>query len=310
MKTKTIFAAALAAATALASCQKQTLESSDTEMNVETPIHFVVGKASASGAGLTRSVSESTLSSLQEDGMYVTATRGIRGTNESVYMEGIKHGVVNNVSTSSYFWPSDEKGRLSFYALNVHKTPVFKNGATAVTVPITPADGDVIAAFADSLATLHGEPVTLDFHHVLARLFDIKLSTTDAAAKAFIKSITVTPAWDGGNYDFIASKVTGVTPGTSQSISVPTSLEFNSTPKSVGQTSVDRLMVEGNVTIRITYTLKRNGYEATMTKTGSVNLPAGRKTTVTGVLTDDASGIALSVTVQPWTEAEIPADLS
>lgn len=279
-------------------------------MNMETPIHFAVGETSASGAGLTRSVSESTLSSLQKDGMYVTATRGIRGTDESVYMEGVRHDVVDNASTSSYFWPSEETGRLSFYALNVNNTPVFKNGVTAVTVPVAPADGDVIAAFADSLATLHGEPVTLDFRHVMARLFDIKLRTSDAAARAFVNSITITPAWDDGNYDFIAAKVTGITPGTAQSISVPSSLEFNTTPKSVGQSSVDRLVVEGSVTVRINYTLKRNGYEATMTKTGVVNLPAGRKTTITGVLADDARGIVFSVAVQPWTEAEIPADLS
>lgn len=310
MKSKTFFAVALAAVTALASCQKEKPENSILERNVEAPIRFSVREGSVSGAGVTRSVSESTLSSLQMGGMYVTATRGTRGTDESIYMECVRHDVADNASTSSYFWPSEETGRLSFYALNVQKTPAFKKGSTAVTVPVAPGDGDVIAAFSDSLATLHGEPVTLDFRHVLARLYDIKLSTSDAAARAFIKSITVTPAWDAGNYDFTAAKVTGSTAGTAQGISVPASLEFNSTPRSVGQAAVDRLVVEGNVTVKITYTLKRNGYEDTMTVTGSVNLPAGKKTTITGVLSDDASGIALAVTVQPWTETEIPADLS
>lgn len=310
MKSKTFLAVALAAVTALASCQKEKPENSSIERNLEAPIRFSVGESSVSVTGLTRSVSESTLSSLQKGGMYVTATRGIRGTDESVYMECVRHDVVDNASTSSYFWPSEGTGRLSFYALNVQKTPVFKKGGTAVTVPVAPVDGDVIAAFSDSLATSHGEPVTLDFRHVLARLYDIKLSTSDAAARAFVNSITVTPAWDAGNYDFTAAKVTGATAGTAQSISVPASLEFNSTPGSVGQSVVDRLVVEGNVTIKITYTLKRNGYEATMTGTGSVNLTAGKKTTINGVLSDDARGISLAVTVQPWTEAEIPADLS
>lgn len=294
-----IFFAAVAVVLATASCQKDSTVSSASiaDSPLKSPISFSVADDFSLQAG-SRSVEEATLETLAASGMYVTATRGNVGSSETFYMENVKHTVAGNASSSTYFWPAGN-GKLNFYALNVSKTPVIKN--SRVTTTVSPSDGDVILAFADSTKTTPGATVNLAFEHVFTRLYDIQLMTKDRSATATIEKVVITPKYDSGVLDMATRSISEGEAGSAQEMEI-TKSSVAYEMKSIGQPKIDRLLMPGDLIMTVTYTVRRNGYVKKFTKSATVMFPAGYVITLTATLPDDAQAIKFNVSVNSWTE--------
>ncbi len=294
-----IFFAAVSVALATASCQKDSPASSSAiaDSLPKTPIRFSVADDFAPLSG-SRSFDEATLETLAESGMYVTATRGKAGSSETFYMENVHHTVTGNASSSTYFWPAGS-GKLNFYALNVSKTPVIKD--SRVTTSVSPSDGDVVLAFADSTKTTPGSTVNLAFEHVFTRLYDIQLMTKDKAATATLEKVVITPKYNDGVLDMATRSILSGEAGTGQEMEI-TKSDVTYEMKSIGQPKIDRLLMPGELTMTVTYTLRRNGYVEKFTKSATVPFPAGYMITLSATLPDDAQAIKFNVSVETWIE--------
>lgn len=302
---KTLFI--LSSALALVACQKN-----DEAVRTSEPsrITFAVREMKTDVSG-TRGITEVTTENLSA--MYVTATSGAADAQAQFSdFKKVEHAIAEQKSTSTYYWPNDGSN-LNFFATNVALEPTV--AATGVTVPVAVTDGDVV--YATKMNAVNGSEVALTFAHAFARLADIKFYMASDDATATIDKVIITRFHVAGTMTMADGSTVGSTAGTAQEVVPSPATEITATAVDNAQSlgvDIDQLMVKdatatSNVALKVTYTVKKPGYEKQFTKTANVALNAGESSTVRCALTDDASPIIFTVTVTPWLPVNVDATL-
>ena len=302
----------MSALLALCSCSKEQRPSAGEELS-GSPICFDGFDANVeTKTARTASTSISTL--------HVTASTGTSGSSDAKWpasgtaMSNASVTLSSGTGASGYYWPA-EATSMNFYATSWSVAPTMASSGPTASVTAGTTDYMAGAAKAVSSADYIGTttPVPVTMNHILAWLSDIKLTTSAEGLTATITSIKVTPAYKTRTYNLAKGTFSGGTANsTATTLTAPSggwaSIPYNTSFTSVGSYTGDTFWIPGDVTISVTYTVSGNGYTSgSLTKSATVSLAAGKKSTVTGTLPTDASPIRFSVTCTAWGTATVNA---
>ena len=193
------------------------------------------------------------------------------------------------------WWPKDNPS-YHFYASNLPLTFT----ASGNTVAATNAT-DVVCAYLASPS--FKETNTLSFAHIFARLGSVTVSATDGYTISNI-DIKITPK-TGGTYNlksgFEQTDGTGWSSPTSGS---PVSIA-NAAP---GTKSNDIYLVPGRYILTASWTATKDDYtESFSEKTVEVDLVGGKINLISAQIKGNATQIAFSVSVTPWSDNAVNA---
>lgn len=301
MKTRTITLMMLLAAAV--SCQK----------NVETslcpadlsgkPITFSVNSELPVSAE-TKSITDVTATTLPS--IYVAATSGDAGSAETAwsYLSNAKVDLTSGAGVSGAYWPVS--GNLNFYATNFSFEPRIDRPGCSFLIEYGGGQADYVAGVKTNVT--NGSNVSLEMHHILSRLYDLKFKVEGENATATITQLLI--YYTGkGLYDFKGNNWSLGSSNPPAQVVTPTTKNIGTSYVSVGQSVIDRTFIPGNIAIKVSYTVKAPGYSKDFTKEAIVPLAQGVKTTVSAVLSDDKKPISFNVSVAPWATEEYTAVL-
>lgn len=248
----------------------------------------------------TKAVTDITQSTLQS--IYVSASSGTPASNETAWssLSNTEVNLTSGSGVSSVYWPA--QGDLSFYATGWSVQKTITTTGASFTLEYSGGDADYVAGYASGVA--NGTVATIAMKHVLGRLYDIKFKAS-ANSQATITSISVTPENVKGSFSFRDEAWTPISATSSAMVLTPQVTSFSGESVSIGQQNVDHSFIPGNLKITVAYTVQADGYSKSFTKSATVALAQGVKSTVSAVLTDDKSPIGFSVSVEPWQSKQI-----
>lgn len=199
------------------------------------------------------------------------------------------------------FWPKDDP-KFHFYASNVAL-----NCTDGKTPTVTAANTtDIVCAYLAKPTFKASNALT--FRHIFARLGTVTIAAPDKGYSFKSLAVSLTPV-KGGTYSIKDGY--GKTDATGWSgTSTGTALEIASA-QGVNAAS-DEYLVPGKYTLTATYTLQKDLYEESFTKTGSVDIQGGKINNISASLPTPESGagavdIIFSVSVVAWDNADVNA---
>lgn len=276
MKNTILIAAALAC---LASCNKGLSPASAPEI--------VFRADGAFSAEVGTKAAEVTAGNLNH--LYVSASYGTSGS-ETEYWTNTVFTKESDKYISGKYWPNTNPS-MHFYASNLPMT--FTAGGAKVSM--TDNSTDLVCAYIGN-PRFQSEN-TLSLRHVLARIGNCKIYLPQGYQGSGL-SVKLTPKVSG-IYDIPNGRWSSETTGAQATIAT----QFGS-----GGNSNDIYLIPGNYTLTATYTLTKDAYTETITKTSSVNLAAGMINLISATLPEgNAKEITFTVTVDPWTDFNINA---
>ena len=305
-KIRFVFCIALVAG--LVSCNKQV-----TETEALKPISFRMDDNMSVDVLQSKAITDATAGNV--DKIWVTATSGTAKSSETAFtaLTNAEIALSSGSGSSAAYWPTT--GTLNFYATNWNATHTLASQTSGVTCSVTnagSASDDYIAGAALAVANGTTPVVFNGMKHIFSRLFDLKFYVSEGS-EATITKVTVQPAKTTGTYSLTDGSWSNTAAGTASTVTItPTTTKIpgtsisKETATSVGQSNVDHTFVPGDVTINVEYTITRPGYTADFTKSATVALVAGQKSTVAGLLADDATPITFQITVAEWVVPDQP----
>ena len=274
-------------------------ETAEQVMGVEHEMSFHAGfKASVVTKGVSEIVSPLS-------GIFVTALSSdgtVYGDLDGYEFSCSQGSDTYTGKTAPQFWPKE--GTLSFFAI----VPFIKGDVVSgsVNYPMDPASGDVV--YAHKADAANGEVCSLVFDHPMARLYDIVLSTQSSAVTATITSLSIQPKYVDGILNGSTGVVAGGALSSQPTAITPTVTSVTSEQTSLGPEAIDRVLVPGVLTVKVSYDVTLSGIKTSYNKTATVSLKAGDKSTIVGVLPANADEIEFSVVVNPWVDVDVPAE--
>ena len=235
----------------------------------------------------------------------VAATKD--GTSSEEYAWASPHSVLFSKQSGSSnfagnkFWPKDDP-KFHFYASNVE---MICTDGTTPKVSAT-ASNDIVCAYLANPS--YKAPNILAFKHIFARLGTVTIAEPDKGYSFKSITVTLTPI-KGGTYSIKdgygkadASGWSGTSTGTMLTIASAQGINAAS----------DEYLVPGKYTLKATYTLKKDLYEESFTKTGSVDILGGKINNISASLPTPESGagavdIIFTVSVAAWENADVNA---
>ena len=236
----------------------------------------------------TRTVSETTASTLESSGFYVSAVTGSAGSESSVWNS------VSFTKDGTYFegdkyWPNSNPS-YKFYASSLAIT--YAAAGSTVNASNT---SDVVCSYMASPTYM--SPNTFTFEHIFARIGDVTVSALDGYTITGV-SVSITPK-TGGVYNMRTGS--GQSDGTGWS-SLTTGSATNIANATPGTKSNDLYLVPGNYDIAFSWTASKGDYSANLSKTVTgVSIVGGKVNAVTVSLTGNAADLQFGVTITPWT---------
>lgn len=199
------------------------------------------------------------------------------------------------------FWPKDDP-KFHFYASNIALN------CTAGTMPTVTANNttDVVCAYLANPS--YKTSNTLIFKHIFARLGTVTIAAPDQGYSLKSVEVTLTPI-KGGTYNIKDGY--GKTDATGWSdTSTGTKLTIASAQGT--NAASDEYLVPGKYDLTATYTLKKDLYEESFTKTGTVDIQGGKINNISASLpTPESSAgavdIIFTVSVATWEKADVNA---
>ena len=294
------FFAALAGCAIAASCNKNS----------------VPGIAAGSNAGSDEIIFETKGLTAEVEVKSVTATESLTqfnvaatvdGTSSEEYVWASPHYVLfskqggSSNFTGNKFWPKSDP-KFHFYASNV--TLNCTNGTTPTVTAANTTD--IVCAYLANPS--YKASNTLTFRHIFARLGTVTIAAPDKGYSFKSVAVSLTPV-KGGTYSIKDGY--GKTDATGWSgTSTGTALKIASA-QGVNAAS-DEYVVPGKYTLTTTYTLKKDLYEESFTKTGSVDIQGGKINNISASLPTPESGagavdIIFTVSVVAWDNADVNA---
>lgn len=223
--------------------------------------------------------------------------------------------LVNNVKTTKsssneilagYYWPAS--GTASFFGVlpNVNMT----NSAGTVTFPVGTSSSKLTGSedyvFASKRGSANGQVVQMTFSHILSNIAGLKVTGAVAGTRTTVTSVTLShPKY--GTYQCASGGDSWKNLGTNETTIL--SKSFSSTSHSSGAmiegtetgSSSDNLsIIPGTWTVRIQYSVTAGSMTRNYDKSGSATFVAGKKCTVSTILTNDFNMLDLSVDVLDW----------
>jgi len=223
---------------------------------------------------------ETNASTLNTGGFKVSATRGDQ-ENETKAWENISFTKKGDVFCGDKWWPSVNPD-YHFYASNLDLTHT-ANGA------IVNADTETDAVCAYIQTPGYNQSNVLNFEHILARIGTISLANPSNYDNTTVNSITLTPV-TSGTYNIRTKEWTQTQSGN---------------PVTLNNGNNDLWCIPGAYTMTVNYTLKKDDYTKTFTKTGNLTLTAGKKNQLQGNLpAGDEQELTFTITVVEWENQE------
>lgn len=231
----------------------------------------------------------------------VLAVTGTPGSSEETAWSGAFDDSVNPgqfvASAGDRFWPATGDPGWKFYACNEAMTPT----AAGPTVVAT-ASTDVVCAF-------QGSPTprttnTLVFDHILARINNV---TVNAQAGYTISNVVISIVPNvSGTYDMFTGL--GQTDGTGWSGLTAGSATVISRPDGLpGVQANDLWLVPGNYSVTASWkATKGESIQDYTDKVQVVAITAGKLNNLVTTLGGNASEVVFSVTVNEWTDLNVP----
>ena len=146
-------------------------------------------------------------------------------------------------------------------------------------------DKDVIVG---RTASTNSTSPTVTMNHIFARIGSVNLTGTNAYT---ITGLTATIApKTGGTYNMKTSSWSSTTTGSATTIATSTG----------STTDIGLYLVPGTYTITATYTATKGDYSATVTKTATATLVAGKVNNLSGTLYGDATEFTINVSLNSW----------
>lgn len=219
--------------------------------------------------------------------LYLAMTTGTAGSSEASKLASVSKGVsAGKLATGIY--QTESPTSYNYYLSNLPIT-VTGTGSTIAAVNTT----DVIAGTCTSNSATPA--VTLD--HVFARTGTFNLNAQKGYEISDISWKIKSESGSGtkGTYNMATKQWSSVSALAEQSVASGT----------------DLYLVPGNYTLSVTYTLKKEDWTKTITKTASVKLEAGKINNISGTAVGGtAEEITLSVTLTAWTNNNITVTFS
>ena len=261
-------------------CQKDSSLVSDNTDEGAAPIVFSLNDGFSVDLVETKAVTEVSTSNLTS--FNVSATTGTSGSEVNKWnnISFAKSG--SNFTASGYYWPATDQS-YHFYASNAALT--FNAGGCTVS-----PDGTVDVVCAYLASPTYKANNALTFNHIYSRIGSLSLTSSDSNFTVSNVTWTLKSAKTSGTYNLR----TGTwTPGTGADKTL--------------SASPDILILPGTYTLQCSYNVKdkNSNYTKNFTKTASITLVAGKKYTITGTGTNDATAITFTATVTAWSSATL-----
>lgn len=237
----------------------------------------------AGGPGLdisTKSVTEIN----QMTGFYVMTTTGSAGSETLVWSQLVQgSGQPGALYESGKYWPSTDP-HYHFYASVSEIT--FAAAGPTVTVN---GNADIICAYLETPE--YNEQNALTFEHIMGRVGTFTLNTTASGYTLSNVQVKLSNGIKRGTYNIR----TGEWSGKSSAEKVTMTTGEN-----------DFLLLPGDYTLTVTFTMTKGDYTATFTKSAALSLEAGKITNITANIVDDpAVRIKFTYTTTPWTSKSV-----
>ena len=246
-------------------------------------------------------VTSSTLGTL-----YVSATTG--SSSETAVFTSAAFSKSGSVFSGGKYWPSTNPN-YHFYASNVPLT----HTASGATVSPANVNTDIVV---DYIATPDfGETNDLVLGHIFARFTDVTLKAPAGYTASAIK-LSLLPK-TSGTYNLKSGSWTSKgAAGAAQYLAGTASAGLSITTEggSVTVNSNDLWLVPDSYTLTLSYTLSKDAWSKSYTKTASVSVLQGKKNKITllgnnpnipGPDSGDITEIDFNVEVDSWTENEL-----
>lgn len=294
MKTRYIFTAAVAAL-ALVACNK------------ETPsVGYVAADEIAFTVGAGTRASEVTTSNLSS--LYVTATTG--STSETAVFTSASFSKSGSVWTGGKFWPSTNPN-YHFYLSNVALT----HTSSGATVSPANANTDIVVDYIATPTFKAANNATLE--HIFAQVGTVKVKVK-AGYKAENIRISLQPK-TSGTYNLKTDTWTPGNAGSATYILGSASAGVNITAEggSAQSSDNDLWLVPGAYVLTATYTITKDAFSKSYSKTATVTLVQGKNNNIGPITSgnveqpnigpndDDVAEIEFNVTVTPWSDQHV-----
>jgi hypothetical protein len=242
------------------------------EYTISAPILFRLAD------GFTKAP-ETTASTLTRDGFRVSATSGKTGSESEVWTNASFTRTGNVFSGDKWWSPSDSS--YHFYASNSD----LAYHASGATVTAT-TDQDVVCAYLPTPS--FQEPNELAFQHILARLGNVSMQGPELYTTT-VSFVNITP-YISGTYNLRTREWSNLQPGQTIQLS----------------SSNDIWCIPGYYTLTVQYTLSREDYTESFTKSTLIPLQAGKTSNLSGILPPgQGTEIEFTVEVADWTDHSI-----
>lgn len=298
MKTKTISLVMLLAAAV--SCQKNVEAPLCHAQLSGNPISFALDDDTLEGVQTKAAIADVTTANLSS--IYVTATSGESSVSEKAwsYLSDSKVDMTAGRGVSSAYWPVS--GNLNFYATNFSYEPRVDWPGCTILEEYGGDKADYVAGC--KMGVTNGTDVSLSMNHILSRLYDLKFKVEGENTTATIKELLI--YYTGkGVYTFKTNSWALAASNPPALVVTPETKTVGGEYTSLGQSTIDRTFIPGNIRIKVTYTINAPGYTKDFTKEARVLLEQGKKTSVLAVLTDDKKPINFNVTVADWASKDL-----
>ena len=227
-------------------------------------------------AGAFTKASETTAITLARDGFHVSATTGKIGNETEVWTNAAFTRMGNVFSGDKWWSPSDSS--YHFYASNADL--IYHASGATVTAS---TDQDVVCAYLPTPS--FQEPNELAFQHILARLGNVSMQGPEFY-NTTVSAVSITP-YISGTYNLRTQEWSNLQPGQTILLS----------------SSNDIWCIPSYYTLTVQYTLSREDYTESFTKSTLIPLQAGKMSHLSGILPPGhATEIEFTVDVADWTD--------
>lgn len=271
------------------------------EMGFE-PIIFT---ADGFEASVDTKAGPSVVTSLASTGFNVLAAKGSAGSETSVWGNTAFTG--SSSFTGGKYWP-ETNGSWSFYAANAPIT----FAAAGSTISLTSIDKDYVCCYLPYGTTANTTAVyktsnRLTFEHILAQVGSCNITGPSGytVSGLTVKITPKVPKSAGTTYN-IRTKAFGATDaGTETTLC-----------SSLGSTTDNDLwLIPGEYVLTAAYTLTKDAYSKSFSKTATVTLAAGKNSNISATLpsptgSDAAQTITFTVQVTAWSDESVVATFS
>ena len=188
------------------------------------------------------------------------------------------------------YWPVG--GSMSFYAISGSFSQ--HSGANGITVQLSSSSGDIVRAACQNVP--NGTVAMLTFDHIMAALDAVCLSAESGC------TVNVT----GLTYKLSGSGIYNITTNEWESAEAPLGEPVSVPSPKLSNTGIGALCIPaiGNCMISVSYDCTRGNHVESYTRSATVTLPMGMKSTIYGVLGADTEEMPLTISIAPWEGTE------